>query len=105
MMISMVGGPYDGHRMWAQHIIDHTAMLVLKSSLGTRRFIYLPGPADWPAVLDGRMKVGQSGRLHYYELIGTAEGLTLRHEPCREAYWGAITRAIRGMPDRVGHPG
>ena len=102
MMIPLMGGPYDGREIRASDLRQHATLLTLRSDEGKRRFTYLPEPADWQAVVEGRMKVDQSKQYHYYELIDTAEGQVLRFDPDREAYWEAINRAIEAMPDRNG---
>ena len=100
MMIPLVGGPYDGHRIWASHVQQHMKVLVLDLGGMTRRFIRLPGPVDCRAVLDGRIRLDQLQRYCHYEMVSTRDGLSLRFDAHREAHRAAIEEAIRELPDR-----
>lgn len=95
MQIPLLGGPYDGRKIAAGDIMNHLRVLVLKVQDGTRKFIYLPDPDDWPALLGGQVTVAESKSLHFYELESTPRGPRLVFDPRHEHYWGALDQLAR----------
>lgn len=105
MIIECIGGPHDGNKIEAIDLERHARAMVLKTSTGTRRFVYLPEPVDWRSVLGGRRRVDDSAIVHYYELIHTSHGLRLVHDAGREHLWQSVAHAIRDMEARGGGGG
>ena len=102
MRIRVVGGPYDGQHIAAIDLQRHATIQTLRAAGTARHFLYLPEPADWPAVLAGAMKIDDSRAYHYHEMVSTPAGLVLEFDPRGQRYRDAIAAATLEMPDRDG---
>lgn len=106
MIVPLRGGPYDGRRIPTLDLTRHATVLTLRSPAGTRRYLVMPAPWDWPLTLAGAMRVVDSESQHFYEVLSTPEGPVLVHDAARTGYWSAVRRVVREMPsgeDRDGH--
>ena len=106
MRITLHGGPYDGRRITSTALTRHATVLTLRSAPGQRRYLVMPAPRHWRRVVAGAMTAAASESQHFYEVVGTVEGVVLIYDPARAGYWSAVRRVVGELPggkDRNGH--